>query len=494
MSTPNSKPRRANAPFNDPQADVILRTSDHVDFYVHKIVLSFASPMFKDMFTLSQTTRTQPNRNPPIIPVAENSETWDCLLRLCYPISNPLLPTMEIINGILSAATKYDMGHPIEVLSMELRRFVKTHPLRVFAIACRWKLEDVAKEAARATREDTRPLRTPSGLSVPFGETTEGSCYVPEMKDISAGSYYRLLSYLRDGNETSYCRPNDSSSGEASTTEVSLLSTTPNLRRMLSGADLVAQSLEGRSFYAHRSMLSFASPVIKEMIDKGCSPPSEGTYNLPSFCLPESSTTLSLILTLCSPMGSLEFEDADFQLVRRAIDVAIRYNIENGPRFSTHMLQKHAFTSPFPVFCTAIRYRWDAEARLAAIELTRRSEADTYTPELEDIDAVYYHALLKFQHEYKEAVCNLTDPSTAIQHWDDAMPLFRGKKNAHPKTISPEAVFASVITNDQGRIDGGVIRRIEYCGRLEEFLRSSLAEVRHAMLLGFPLVHWDRFR
>lgn len=36
----------ASAPFNKPSADVILRTSDGVDFHVHKMLLSLASSFF----------------------------------------------------------------------------------------------------------------------------------------------------------------------------------------------------------------------------------------------------------------------------------------------------------------------------------------------------------------------------------------------------------------------------------------------------------------
>ena len=51
-ATQESSPqaRKAASPFDKPSADVILRTSDFVDFYVHKVVLSLASAFFEDMF------------------------------------------------------------------------------------------------------------------------------------------------------------------------------------------------------------------------------------------------------------------------------------------------------------------------------------------------------------------------------------------------------------------------------------------------------------
>jgi BTB/POZ domain len=50
-----------SAPVSQHGSDVILRSSDHVDFYVYKIVLSLVSPFFEDMFSLPQP----PNRTEP---------------------------------------------------------------------------------------------------------------------------------------------------------------------------------------------------------------------------------------------------------------------------------------------------------------------------------------------------------------------------------------------------------------------------------------------
>ncbi|EIN03893.1 hypothetical protein PUNSTDRAFT_29952, partial [Punctularia strigosozonata HHB-11173 SS5] len=62
-------------------ADVILRTSDNVDFRVYKLILSLASPFFSDMFTLPQAMDANVGQPvPPVINMAEDSATIDCLL------------------------------------------------------------------------------------------------------------------------------------------------------------------------------------------------------------------------------------------------------------------------------------------------------------------------------------------------------------------------------------------------------------------------------
>ena len=48
------QPELAEAPFDDAKADLILRSSDEVPvhFRVFKIILSLASPVFADMFSM----------------------------------------------------------------------------------------------------------------------------------------------------------------------------------------------------------------------------------------------------------------------------------------------------------------------------------------------------------------------------------------------------------------------------------------------------------
>jgi BTB/POZ domain len=49
----------AEAPFNDSNANIILRSSDGVLFYVHNLLLSLVSPFFSTMFTLPTSLDSQ---------------------------------------------------------------------------------------------------------------------------------------------------------------------------------------------------------------------------------------------------------------------------------------------------------------------------------------------------------------------------------------------------------------------------------------------------
>jgi hypothetical protein len=67
-------------PFDDLDADTILRSSDKVDFLVYKVILSKTSPVFKSMFSLPQPGTDTKQDSHPVIDVAENSKVLAALL------------------------------------------------------------------------------------------------------------------------------------------------------------------------------------------------------------------------------------------------------------------------------------------------------------------------------------------------------------------------------------------------------------------------------
>ncbi|EIN03887.1 hypothetical protein PUNSTDRAFT_109039 [Punctularia strigosozonata HHB-11173 SS5] len=186
----------ADHPFNKPSADLILRTSDHVDFHVHKFILSEASPVFETMFSLPQpgepcsspSNRGQRSAEPiqdhkdgrPVVAVPEDVRTLDLLLRIIYPYENPDLDDLDWITPTLSAAIKYDMAGAVKLLSQQLSGHATTSPLRVYACAVRHGMEGRAREAAVGCLRFTL-----LDLDV-----------VPELADISAVAHHRLVRFI----------------------------------------------------------------------------------------------------------------------------------------------------------------------------------------------------------------------------------------------------------------------------------------------------------
>lgn len=112
------------APFeSDTNADILLRSSDDFEFRVQKNILSLASPVFNDMFSLPQpppvvapisSTALEsplPITPLPIIHLSETGPVIDILLRYCYPVKDAHdMDDFGTVVAVRTAAEKYDMS------------------------------------------------------------------------------------------------------------------------------------------------------------------------------------------------------------------------------------------------------------------------------------------------------------------------------------------------------------------------------------------------
>lgn len=180
--------RPAAPPFNKPTADLVLRSSDNVDFRVRRAILAEASPIFDDMLSLPQPPVRTPDASsssatePPIVVLTESSRTLDHLLRFCYPIDNPELSTVEDVFAVLEASKKYLMDYVVrEVHRGQFARHAMREPVRMYAIACRRGWGDEMRMTARAS------------LAQPLADGND----LRELDQISAGAFIRLQAYHR---------------------------------------------------------------------------------------------------------------------------------------------------------------------------------------------------------------------------------------------------------------------------------------------------------
>lgn len=166
--------------FDDPTADFILRSgSPATDFHVHRLLLSLASPFFDHMLSLPQPSSKELGKIP-IVEVAEPPEILQLLLQFIYPVPDPVIDDdLDTLILVLHAAIKYDVLPAIETLRKQLisERYLQQSPTRIYAVASRYDLEEVAKLASQHTL----------GISI-LGEPLS-----EELKYISAYSYHRLL-------------------------------------------------------------------------------------------------------------------------------------------------------------------------------------------------------------------------------------------------------------------------------------------------------------
>ncbi|KAJ7178106.1 hypothetical protein C8R46DRAFT_889200 [Mycena filopes] len=148
-------PQIAAPPFD--QGDTIIRSSDHVSFFVHKAVISLASPVFADTFTLGSPSPSEKSGKFMALPhltVSEDSQVLRRLLSWCDPRCSPTLESPDDIFAVLQAADKYCMDkvmkHAADILMMSTQ-YVEKEPMKVFAVAARYGWQDLAKVAARHT-------------------------------------------------------------------------------------------------------------------------------------------------------------------------------------------------------------------------------------------------------------------------------------------------------------------------------------------------------
>lgn len=425
-STP--RPRTAPAPFDKTIADVILRTSDQVDFHVFTQVLIAASPFFEGMFEVPQPSpdQEQLKYGKPIIEVSEDSVALETLLRICYPINKPAEFSIEQIEPALRAAMKYDMELPTAVLTRNLENLAKDRPMVVWAVACRLQLEDLARVAAKALSLSTLDFDS-----------------LGNMDGISAGDYYRLMRY-QVSNRARASVPN------LLTPLPSGPSTYPPAAQRSSGRfstsipnpDIICRSSEGYEFSAHEAFLSAASRLLVENAGSACAGHVAGA-GPKVLAFEENDTVLSSLLRFCYH-DAPEIESTTSLLHSVQIVAATeRYKLDAARVAAISFWYERAQSSPLRAYCIAIQAgHVDCAKGAARAMLTLPLE--TYVPELETTPALAYHRLTQYHKTCRDvSLARLqktlevlhdpqSDPEQAAQPSVSAVPLQPQPANLFP--------------------------------------------------------------
>ena len=166
---------------NPRDLDVDIASWDGVQFRVRKSLLSEASPVFNDLFSVSQPN---PGLDAPtdVVKLSEPSKTIR-LLFLSLPESPPshLVDSLSDLADLLQAADKYDMktilDHAISFLDKP--KFLFHEPLRVYALASRYGAHHTAQLAARRT------------IQYPLLHAE----YISDLEIVDGWTIYRVLRY-----------------------------------------------------------------------------------------------------------------------------------------------------------------------------------------------------------------------------------------------------------------------------------------------------------
>ncbi len=103
------------------------------------------------MFTIPQNPAGSPNTLNEPIAMSESADILADLLSIVSGTSLPQVHDVDLVETLLFTAEKFDMPLPIAILRLVLPSLMKTHPIRVYGIACRMSWEAEAQEAAART-------------------------------------------------------------------------------------------------------------------------------------------------------------------------------------------------------------------------------------------------------------------------------------------------------------------------------------------------------
>ncbi|PCH36298.1 hypothetical protein WOLCODRAFT_157012 [Wolfiporia cocos MD-104 SS10] len=190
--------RNASPPLDDlPGADIIIRTSDMVEFRVHRVILNMGAP---GLLRISPTPYQHspdssdngiPSSNAlPLLQLAEKCETISTLLRMCYPCDSPIL--LSNFDALYTAAKKYSMQMVMDRLRHELINLLKgcddSEPY--YLLACRHSFKDIVYKSAKAFSE--RDL----GVWIAV-ERKPKSIWRQSFDAVPASAVFRLLQFHR---------------------------------------------------------------------------------------------------------------------------------------------------------------------------------------------------------------------------------------------------------------------------------------------------------
>ncbi|KAF7378367.1 BTB domain-containing protein [Mycena sanguinolenta] len=162
------------------RTDIVLRTSDGVDFNIQRAILSLVSPVFETMFTLPQAE--DPSAISPVIDVQEASPVLDRALRFFYPGTQLTVGSLDELQDVIQVLiSKYDMQCLAPSVQRHLERYLASQPLAVYVLAYMNGWEDLARAAAAET------------LKLPLRSSDDDTPRVLDL--IPAGAYHKLLRY-----------------------------------------------------------------------------------------------------------------------------------------------------------------------------------------------------------------------------------------------------------------------------------------------------------
>ena len=357
--------------------------------------------MFSDMLAVTASGGADSDRvgsefydGKPIITVTEDSDVIDPLLRLCYPITDPVLKDLQDIRPILAAAMKYQMEEATTLLKKSLLSYVDTQPLRVWAHACLLHLEEEARAAARAMVGKELPAKAPE-----------------ELQQVTAGDFYRLTKF-------SSCRESEAESVNLFEVDPDDIMAPPNKTRRWTEtgdpletftfhprpyADIICRSSDAQDFRTHRIILCLASPTLQNRISSLSSEPfssaSSASEDLPILQVGISAKALGAVLEACYVEQSVSAYDHlsphfVMSMMVAARTLGMQRLLDKLAQTFLGPYMSASRDEPLLGYLLAAKMHFPELARSLASSLHHDVFSYGYLPEMEHTPAHFYHSLL----------------------------------------------------------------------------------------------------
>lgn len=152
---------------NLPDANLVVQSSDLVNFHVHQSVLAITSPVFKDMFSHEEPSESGSESvdGLPVVKVTEDAELLKSLFSILYPVRLVIPSSYKKVLYLLAACQKYDMDQAQSFIRAEVGRGVFPTPtgnevFGAYAIAFGKRLIPEMESAACSTLDYPMTLET----------------------------------------------------------------------------------------------------------------------------------------------------------------------------------------------------------------------------------------------------------------------------------------------------------------------------------------------
>lgn len=394
-------------------SDVILRSSDSVDFFALQSLLRIASPVFYDMFSFVADPMDEHSKNGlPVVAVSEDSETLLYLLSLIYPHPELRMVHASPFVKTCRAARKYAMDGIESKLRAALKHVESSHNPDT-DVGCHFLRYAIATQfgwRAEATRAALHTLSTP-WCELPYND---------ELRNISGADFFDYLD-LKYSQESKFLLPVEQCSSTAA-----VIDTDPDAEKPFidaekpfdsSGkADVILRSTDGIDFYVLRSLICFVTPFFDSVSS------TSQKNELPVLDIEEDSATLRHLLSLIHPCVESRIDDIDtFIRVARA---ARRHKMGVvGEKLRQQLDEsRHIADDPVRTLWVAIAFGWGQVAKKAAMHALALPAVIVLDKELWLVTGADVYWFYKYRLACGDAACQavLQDElfATPMTRWD----------------------------------------------------------------------------